>query len=169
MGFFDKIAERFTEKPGKKFTRCKGCNYPCHGYPVDDWKAPLMKKGARLAGVVIAAAHGLPGGGLWYALIVTIFKEKINVNSSDDYNKLLREKAEIEEKYKIKCSEIITLDNNKHILDEKLEKLENKNDVIEKRYIWMLEQLKDLVLSDNISLEEKEKVVRIMNDSAHIN
>ena len=63
MGFFNKITEKFSEKPGKKLTRCKKCNYLCHGYPVENWKAPLLKKGARLAGVTFGSIHGLPGGG----------------------------------------------------------------------------------------------------------
>lgn len=63
MGFFDNIANKFTEKPGKKFTRCKYCGHYCHGYPVENWSAPLVKKGIRIAGDVIARVHGLPGGG----------------------------------------------------------------------------------------------------------
>ena len=63
MGFFDNIANKFTEKPGKKLTRCKKCGKTCHGYPIEDWSAPLVKKGIRLAGVTIGSLFGFPGGG----------------------------------------------------------------------------------------------------------
>ncbi|MBP3823204.1 MAG: hypothetical protein J6I36_07280 [Bacteroidaceae bacterium] len=63
MGFFDNIANKFTEKPGKKLTRCKKCNHLCHGYPVENWSAPLVKKGIRLAGVTMGSVFGIPGGG----------------------------------------------------------------------------------------------------------
>lgn len=63
MGVLDRIAEKFTEKPGKKMTRCKDCNHLCYGYPVEDWSAPLMKKGARLIGATVGGILGIPCGG----------------------------------------------------------------------------------------------------------
>ena len=63
MGFFDRTAKKFTEKPGKKLTRCKKCNEPCYGYPVENCKAPLIKKGARLLGATLGGIFGVPGGG----------------------------------------------------------------------------------------------------------
>ena len=62
MGSFDRIAEKFTEKPGKKMTRCKGCNNLCYGYPVEKWEAPLIKTGARFVGSIIGGVHGVPSG-----------------------------------------------------------------------------------------------------------
>lgn len=35
----------------------------CYGYPVENWSAPLVKKGIRLAGVTIGSVFGIPGGG----------------------------------------------------------------------------------------------------------
>lgn len=63
MGFFDDIASKFTEQPGKKLTTCKKCKLLCHGYPVENWNAPLIKKGIRLGGTIIGGVSGLPGGG----------------------------------------------------------------------------------------------------------
>lgn len=63
MEFFNKIANKFTEKPGKKLTRCKYCKGLCHGYPVEDWKDPFLKGLFRLIGVTIGSVNELPGGG----------------------------------------------------------------------------------------------------------
>lgn len=63
MGFLDNIANKLTEKPGKKLTRCKECGHLCHGYPVENWYAPLVKKGIRLAGVTLGSVLGSPSGG----------------------------------------------------------------------------------------------------------
>lgn len=63
MGFFDNIANKFTEKPEKKLTLCKDCNHLCHGYPVEKRSAPLAKKLFRLAGAAIGGACEVPGGG----------------------------------------------------------------------------------------------------------
>lgn len=63
MGFFDYIANKFTEKKGSKATDCNKCSYGCIGYPVEDPSAPLINKGIRLVGATIGGVLGVNCGG----------------------------------------------------------------------------------------------------------
>ena len=116
-----------------------------------------------LLSLIIVLSVGIA---LWYILIVNVFAEYINTNSTDNYHRLESTLSALKEKYKERCVELITYENNKVLLDNKIKESEARLDVIEKRYWWILEQLKQV--NQNALSDLRTEINRILNESTQV-
>ena len=107
------------------------------------------------------------GFAIWYILIVNVFNESINTNSTDNYHQLETTLSDLKEKYKARGVDLITYENNRMLLENQVSESEERLNIIEKRYWWILEQLKTAI-QKKPNEDIRTEINRILEESKQV-